>query len=188
MSQRRSRLLPFLALVLCLGAAALYAAPYVAFARLSTAARNGDEQALNGLVDFPAFRESLKGEVSGAVDRGLSVHGRRNPLGALGGMLAGAASNYVVNTLVTPHGIAALVRGARSAREAARGDDSASSTDGQKHDAGVELKKGYEGPGTFVVHVTEKDGGKERVALVMTRSGLWSWKLSGVRLGGPREE
>jgi hypothetical protein len=187
MSQRRSRLVPFLALVLCLGAAWLFAAPYVAFARLSTAAKNGDEQALKGLVDFPAVRESLRSELSGAVDRGLSVHGRRNPLGALGGVLAGAASSYVVNTVATPHGIAALVRGARSAKDAARGDDSASAGE-EKHDSPVVLRKGYEGLNTFVVHVTEKDGGKERAALVMSRDGFSSWKLTGVRLGGPRED
>lgn len=182
MSQRRSRIVPFFALLLCLGAGYLFATPYIAFARLGTAAKSGDEQALKTLVDFPSFRESLKSEVSGAVDRQLSINGHHNPLGALGGMLAGAASNYVVNSLITPHGIAALVRGARSAKEAARGDDSTSSND-EKHDSPVVLKKGYEGLNTFVVHVTDKDSGKERVALVMTRDGIASWKLSGVRLG-----
>jgi hypothetical protein len=182
MSQRRSRFAPFLALVLCLAAGWLYASPYVAFARLGTAAKNGDEQALQGLVDFPSFRESLKGEVSGAVDRGLSIHGHRNPLGALGGVLAGAASNYVVSSLVTPHGIAALVRGAHSAKDAARGDETDASGEKRK-DSPVVLRKGYEGLNTFVVHVSEKDSGKERVALVMTRDGLSTWKLSGVRLG-----
>jgi hypothetical protein len=186
MSQRRSRLVPFLALVLCLAAGWLYAAPYLAFARLGTAARNGDEQALQGLVDFPSFRASVKSEVSGMVDRELSPGGRRNPLGALGGMLAGAASSYVVSSLVTPHGIASLVRGARSAREATRSGDSASQSE-KKHDSPVELRKGYEGLSTFVVHVTEKDSGKERVALVMTRDGLSTWKLSGVRLGNAHE-
>ena len=182
MSKRRSRFVPFVALCLCLGAAYVYFSPYVAFARLKSAAQNGDEQAMSALVDFPAVRESVTGEVSGAVEHSLSFGGRARALGGLGGAIAGALSSRVVNTLVTPHGIAALVKGGRSARDAAR-DDDAGTSDEPKHESSVKLSEGYEGPNTFVVHLGDKASGKERVALVMTRQGIASWRMTGVRLG-----
>jgi len=191
MSKRRSRLVPFLALALCLGAAYLYFSPYIAFARLKSAAQSGDEQALSALVDFPAVRASVTGEVSGAVSNTFSLGGRARGLGSVAGALAGALSANVVNSLVTPQGIAGLVKGARSARDAARGDDDGdASDDGEKapHDSPVATTQGYEGPNTFVVHLAEKKNGKERAALVLTRQGLASWRMTGVRLGGgPRD-
>ncbi|HET6764500.1 MAG TPA: DUF2939 domain-containing protein [Longimicrobiaceae bacterium] len=185
MSKRRNRLVPFLALALCLGAAYLYFSPYIAFARLKSAAQKGDEQALSALVDFPAVRASVTGEVSGAVSSRLSFGGRARGLGNVAGALAGALSSNVVNALVTPQGIAGVVKGARSAREAARGDGDASD-DGDKprHDSPVKTSQGYEGPNTFVVHLAEKESGKERAALVLTRQGLASWRMTGVRFGG----
>jgi hypothetical protein len=187
MSKRRNRLVPFLALVLCLGAAYLYFSPYIAFARLKMAAQKGDEQALSALVDFPAVRESVTGEVSHAVGSKLALGGRARGLGGIAGAFAGALSSHVVNTLVTPQGIAGLVKGARSARDAARdaarGDGDADEGDKPKGGSPVSTRQGYEGPNTFVVHLADKESGKERAALVLTRQGLASWRMTGVRLG-----
>lgn len=167
-----------MALVLCLAGAYLYFSPYIAFARLKSAAQKGDEQALQTLVDFPAFRESIRTEVAGSVDRNLG-HG---PLGSLGSAFAGVATSYVANALVTPRGIAGLVRGSRSGADALKGERSDGDAAGE-HDARVKVSRGYEGLSTFAVHVRDARSGKANVTLLMTRAGVASWKLSGVRLG-----
>jgi hypothetical protein len=181
MSNRRSRIVPLFALALCLGAAYVYFSPYVAFARLKLAAGSGDEQALRALVDFPAVRESVKGEVSGAVGRTLSLGGRVRGLGGIAGAAAGVLSSHVVDALVTPQGISALVKGGRSVKDAAR--DAGGGSQGGGGAPAVTTTQGYEGPNTFVVHLAERGSGKERASLVLTRSGIVSWRMTGVRMG-----
>jgi hypothetical protein len=185
MSKRRSRFVPLLALALCLGGAYVYFSPYIAFQRLKWAAGSGDEQALSGLVDFPSVRSSLKGEVSGMVNRELSFGGRVHGLGGLGGAIAGALSSRVVDAVVTPRGISALVKGGHTVRDAAKG---AAGEDSGGGSPAVTASQGYEGPNTFVVHLADKASGKERASIVLSRSGVASWRMTGVRFGAHHEE
>jgi hypothetical protein len=144
--------------------------------KLQKAAKAGDTQALNEMVDFPALRESVKQNVRGAV---AGVTGRRqNPLGVLGGILAGAVAGPVVDAVVTPQGVSALVEGVRPGERRESG-----ARDGVRA-PNLKVKRGYEGMDLFVVHFIDKDNGKERMALLLRRQGLIHWRLSGVRVPG----
>src|SRR5256885_3284520 len=49
---------------LCVAAAGLlYASPYIALHQIGKAVERRDAQALSGYVDFPALRESIKGQM-----------------------------------------------------------------------------------------------------------------------------
>jgi hypothetical protein len=145
--------------------------------QLQDAARKCDNQAMNELVDFPALRESVKQNVSGAV---AGVTGRRqNPLGVLGGILAGAVAGPVVDAVVTPQGVSALVEGVRPGER----HSSSGTRDGVRA-PNLKVKRGYEGMDLFVVHFVDKDNGRERMALLLRRQGLIHWRLSGVRVPG----
>jgi len=176
MAQKRSSFSTLLVLAVLFAGVWLYFTPYLALNKLQKAARLGDEQAMAELVDFPALRESVKGNVRSAVEH--SVGRERNPIGVLGGILAGAVAGPVVDAVVTPQGIAALTEGERPGqRRRADGDSRLRVKD-------VKVKRGYEGFDLFVVHFVSKDDGHERMALLLRRDGIAHWRLSGVRIPG----
>jgi len=177
MAQKRSSFSTLLVLAVLFAGVWLYFTPYVAINKLQKAARQGDEQAMAELVDFPALRESVKGNVRGVVEH--SVGRSHNPLGVLGGILAGAVAGPVVDAVVTPQGIAALTEGERPGQHRGGSDG-----DDRLRVKNVKVKRGYEGFDLFVVHFVSKDDGKERMALLMRREGITHWRLSGIRLPG----
>jgi len=175
MAKKRSAFSSLFILAVVFAAVWMYFTPYLAMSRLQKAAKAGDTEALNELVDFPALRESVKTNVRSAVEN--SVSRSHNPIAVLGGLLAGAVASPIVDTFVTPSGIAALTEGERPGSRH-EGADSAA----RVRVRNVKVKRGYESLDLFVVHFVEKDSGKERLALLLHRDGLTHWKLTGIRL------
>ena len=180
MAQKRSSFSTLLVLAVLFAGVWLYFTPYLALNKLQKAARQGDEQAMAELVGFPALRESVKGNVRSAVAN--SVGRERNPIGVLGGLLAGAVAGPVVDAVVTPQGIAALTEGERPGRR--RSADGGS----RVRVKDVKVKRGYEGFDLFVVHFVSKENGHERMALLLRREGIAHWRLSGIRVPGARAD
>jgi hypothetical protein len=174
MAKKRSGFSSLLVLAVLFGAVWMYFTPYLAMNRLQKAAKAGDTEALNELVDFPSLRESVKTNVRSAVEN--SVSHSHNPFAVLGGLLAGAVASPLVDAFVTPSGIAALTEGERPGQH--RG---ANSGDGV-HVKNVKVERGYESLDVFAVHFVDRDSGKERMALLLHRDGLFHWKLNGIRL------
>lgn len=177
--RKRSSLAPFAFLALLFAGVWLYFTPWLALRKIQAAAERGDAETLNEMVDFPAFRESVKQGVRTAVSREITQSDEtNNPFAALGGMIAGALVGPMVDAFVTPEGIAALTNGIRPDSD----KDGAGSGDRERTiDPDVEIKRGYESVDRFVVHFVDEKSGDEKVALVMRRDGLADWKLSGVR-------
>ncbi|HEX6748903.1 MAG TPA: DUF2939 domain-containing protein [Longimicrobium sp.] len=179
MAKKRSAFSSLLILAVLFGALWMYFTPYLAMSRLQKAAKEGDTETLNELVDFPALRESVKTNVRSAVEH--SVGRRGNPLGVLGGLLAGAVASPLVDAFVTPSGIAALTQGERP------GSHRDGHSDARVRVKDVKVKRGYEGVDLFVVHFVGKNDGAERMALLLRRDGLIHWRLSGIRLPAARD-
>jgi Protein of unknown function (DUF2939) len=177
MAKRRSGLSSLMLLAVLFAGVWLYFTPYLAMNKLQKAAKAGDAQAMNELVDFPSLRESVKQNVRTAVSN--EVGGRsRGALGALGGLLAGALAGPVVDAFVTPDGIAALTEGSRPGSR--RGDAIDSLAHERSKD--VKVKRGYESVDLFVIHFVNRSDDREKMALVMHRDGLTHWRLTGIRL------
>jgi Protein of unknown function (DUF2939) len=183
MAQKRSSFSTLLVLAVLFAGVWLYFTPYLAMNKLQKAARQGDEQAMAELVDFPALRESVKGNVRSAVEH--SVGRSRNPIGVLGGILAGAVAGPVVDAVVTPQGIAALTEGERPGRRREGSDADGGSRVRVKN---VKVKRGYESFDLFVVHFVDKNDGREKMALLMRREGITRWRLSGIRIPGAQAD
>jgi len=96
--------------------AAGFGTPFLTVNSLVAAARAGDEVALERLIDFPAFRESLKDELTARLvtEARADPEVRDNPLGGLGMMLAPMLVGGAVDTLVNAPTIAAMVRTAET--------------------------------------------------------------------------
>lgn len=167
------------AVVVC---AVVYAAsPLLAARGLVQAAKAGDEAGLERHVDFPAFRASLKEELSGRLMGELSGGDRR--LAALGMVFGKALVEGAVDSLVTPQTIAVMVQEgeAPSPRQVVEAE-----TKPDEPKSRVRQSWGYRDLNTFAVTLTRDDKPDEQVALLMTRRNLVQWKLSAVDLSRPQ--
>ena len=178
-----SRILGVLIVIgLVLAGAAYAGSPLWAFEQLKDAARSGDRDRLEALVDFPAVRENLKHEVdSKVVKLAREASGVSFPavmaLGRLGAMLGDRA----VDKLVTPQAISAMVTEGRSPR---RRTDQANQ-DGSQAEAPPprpSVHYAYLSPDRFRVALSPADQPDVAVALIMERHGLFSWRVEEIEL------
>ncbi len=152
-------------------AAWLYVSPRLAVKHLRDAARTGDVEALNQLVDFPLVRENLKADLKASLLESTSQRDNANALGtALGAGLGGLMVDGLVNQFVSPSGIAALVR-----------YGSIDSTRIQREPPLVTTMR-YRDASTFAVTVRNLERPvSDTLALILRRSGI-SWRLVRVEI------
>ena len=142
------------AAILGLALVACFISPFVAAQRLIRAARMGDVAGLEQTVDFPAFRASLK-------------------------MLAPSLVEGAVDGLVTPEGVAAMVRSGDKPRpeKPVPAADTPAAPKERIHQSWA-----YRGVNRFAVTLTRDDRPDDPLVLIMERRGPLSWKLAGVDL------
>jgi len=172
----------WLAAALALGLLAWTAAgPYMTIRAIGDAVQARDAQALAAQVDFPALRSSLKVQLADRIVREAGAGAGDNPLAAFGLAVATGLAGGLVDAMVTPAGLGAMMEGRRtwdrvntgppaSGRDAS--DDAARRPlDGAEHR--------FESLSRFTAAVHD-DAGRP-VVFVLTRQGL-RWKLSDIRL------
>ena len=169
-----------LALGLVAVAGAYLAIPILTVRALVQAAETGDEAALARLVDFPAFRESLKDELTARLmaEAQADPDLRDSALGGLGMMLAPMLVGGAVDALVNAPALAAMVRTA----DAPEPTDLTRDAPAEKEDSNIRQSYGYRGLNTFVLSLTDPDRPTETLKLLLKRDGLFGWKLAGVDL------
>ncbi|MGB8702745.1 MAG: DUF2939 domain-containing protein, partial [Thermosynechococcaceae cyanobacterium] len=90
----------------------LYASPYLTLYQMYQAAERNDVQSVAAFVDFPALRESVKTNLRTVMARETTQS--QNPLlGLLGTAISGFVLDPVIDSVVTPSGVAALLEGQR---------------------------------------------------------------------------
>lgn len=157
------------------------ASPVLAGQALIRAARTGDERALERLVDFPSLRASLKQEIN----EELASRFRRDPrvadsgLGGLGLILAPMLMSGAVDAVVTPQGVAAMVRTGEAPDPANRTPADKADKD---HRDDIHQSWGYRGFDTFAITLTRRDDPERHLALLLDRRGLFGWKLAAIDL------
>jgi hypothetical protein len=113
----KSKLWGGVAIAVILLAALWYVlSPFQAFASLAEAARVGDRNKLEAGVDFPAVREGLKEQLNARLTTALSTDSSlsKGPFGALGALLGPTVVDQVVDSAVTPDGVAAIIRSGKA--------------------------------------------------------------------------
>lgn len=160
------------------------AAPAFAARSLIRAAKAGDAERLEQLVDFPALRQSLKDELTAE----LAAHLRRDPrtagddLGGLGLILAPMLLSGAVDAVVTPEVVAQMVTTAEAPDPTVR--DRPEPGDAADQGDDIHQAWGYRDLDAFAVTLTDRDHPDQRLALIMERRGLFEWKLAAVDLQG----
>ena len=177
-------------LIIRLGGAAVavfvlaYAAsPLLAARSLVQAAKTGNEQALERQVDFPAFRASLKDELSARMVSEMRKDDRLGGLSGLGMLLAPTLVSGAVDAFVTPQAIAVMVQEGQAPKpDLAKVEPDVGPKPESKK---VRQSWGYRDLDTFAVTLTRDDQPDEQVSLLMKRRNLFGWKLAGIDLSAP---
>jgi Protein of unknown function (DUF2939) len=169
----RSRI--FVTVGLAVAAVWIFFTPYLAVRGMKSAAVARDAAKLGDYVNFPALKESLKGSLNAKLASTVSKDVSGNQFGALGAAIASAMLSPMIDALVTPESLALLMKGDKPV--AGRGADNSNT-----NDADVDVSMSYETVDRFVVTARKKGDSGEPVGLVFLRDGLFSWKLSAIRL------
>ena len=168
----------FAVLGLCIVAAlaGYIASPYFAFHQLQRAANAGDRDGLEATVDFPAVRDDFKAQLNTAFmakmqsDPGM----KDNPFAAVGMLLVPAVIGRVIDSYITPQGIALMVAKARTPQQGARPSDG---------DSGhIRSHSGYVSLDRFQAVVSNDAHPDQSLTFVMERRGLVTWKLIRIAL------
>jgi choline dehydrogenase-like flavoprotein len=164
-----------LAIVLLLGAWVL--SPVFAMQALTRAAEQGDEAALERLVDFPAVRQSLKDELNARMMAEMrNGESEIDPAWAGVGMLLGPAIvSGAIDAVITPQGVATMVRTAE-APEPADVLNRPEASPGETEDD-VRKSWTYRGANRVEVRLTTTDRPDQPLILNMDRNGLFGWRL-----------
>lgn len=154
----------------------LYQTPYRAIDRLEEAAQKRDAATLNQSIDFPAVRESLKVSLSDSLSSNLLGQATDSGMKAFAGLFAAAMLKPVIDSLVTPEGVALLLK--------ADIPDPKSASTAQPDTSGREdytVRKEYDGLNRFRMTVSRKSPAVT-VQFVLERVGLADWKLREVTI------
>lgn len=152
-----------------------YYSPYAAVKAMRDAAETGDAVLLSHYVDFPSVRESLKSSLNAKLAAETIKNKSSNPFEAFGTAIATAFVNQLIDTLATPQGLAAMMKGEKSKITQREPTTFSGST------SPVIVDMSYAGLNCFLVKVSKKNDEHEEVNLEFTRAGLLNWQLSAVR-------
>ncbi len=161
-------------------AATSFASPWWTLNRLRAAVERHDAEGVSAEVDFPALRDSVKSQLFGSIARDAGT----NAFAAIGQAFARAVADPLVDAIVSPAGVAAMVEhGKVSIAKPTR--DAGTPAAEPPRDKPPQHKPPQHKP-HYALHyrgwrhfaVTAEDGG----SFVFRRAGLWSWKLAGIEL------
>jgi len=157
------------------------AGPYLTIRAIGNAVQARDEVALAKQVDFPALRGSLKAQLADRIVRGTDDLVQDNPLAAFGRTVATGLAGGLVDAMVTPAGLGAIMEGTRTWDRMGSGPrpsgNEAAAEAGPRPLQDAEHR--FESPSRFTATVHDASG--RPVVFVLTRKGL-NWKLSDIRL------
>jgi len=161
---------------------AYFGSPFLTVRALVAAAKTGDEAALERLVDFPAFRDSLKDELTARLmaEAQADPRVRDSGLGGLGMIFGPMLVGGAVDALVNAPTVASMVRSAEVPDPTRRDTQTAPADDGGSDD--IRQSYGYRDPNTFAVRLTDIERPTQTLKLLLTRQGLFDWKLTGIDL------
>ena len=146
----------------------VYFSPYISAYQLKRAAETNDIDAMKDRVDFPALRESLKDIAHDEIAKAQATESKENLL---------AASNSLIDAMMTPMNLARLMRGEKFVGTVA---EFGNPKPGVGSPGSVGSAMAYQSLNRFAVRLTNLAELNGSVVLALTRSGL-GWKLTSIR-------
>lgn len=153
--------------------------PLYAMQALKSAAERGDETALERLVDFPAVRQGLKDDLNARMLAEIqSGHDGLDPgMAGLGLLLGPALVSGAVDAVITPRGVATLVRTAEAPDPADALTSRGNTVEPANSAPDLRRSWTYRGANRVEIRLSRADDAEQRVTLNMDRQGLFGWRL-----------
>lgn len=146
---------------------------------MKKAIENRDAEALSEYIDYPSLRESLKANLNAKIFGEIAKMKNDNFFGVLGTTMAAILINPIIDAFVTPESLAMLMKGEKPKLN---GSECSSKKEFHSENSNVEISRSYRGFSRFVVKVKQKDSSEEPIEFIFKRNGLFSWKLSALRI------
>jgi hypothetical protein len=167
----RKSLIAAAVLVAALVVAAYVLSPFLLLRSLSDAVKNNDQAAIAGDVDFPAIRDGLKQQLHSYLQTRAAPR-KHNAFSNLLLQLAPAIGNQVIDAIITPDGVATILR-----------QHTASPTSGTS--SRPELWHGsfsWESPDHLRATYANARHPDQPIALDLECRGLFRWQVTGLIL------
>lgn len=193
----RKKLLVTGGIVVAILISCYFASPYWTLYRLKRAVDQNDAIFVADHVDFPLFRESLKGALTASLAKEAAKDDAEG-FEALGAAFGALMLGPMIDSLVTPEGLIQMMQG--RGLDAMQDEDTGTpeigaqpaAADSQERDeseGAMDVSSmGYETLNRFVVTLAGEPEAspsleKKTVTLLLSRRGLTGWTLSGIRIG-----
>ncbi len=158
--------------------------PLLAANALRDATQSGNADRLQRLVDFPAVRESLKGQLNALIMESMrdDPELRDNPFAGFAAVLAPAIVNQAVDGYVTPDGLARMMQAEPPAQAVGPSEAPVAPSLGRNAMPGkAAIKHGYRDLDTYAITSTSADAAAS-FSFILHRQGLFGWKLARIEL------
>jgi hypothetical protein len=177
MKKKTKWLLAITALILLALLAFVAAGPWLAINGIRNVVASGNYGELWRFVDFDRLRDNLRPQIQEKIARGIIEHaGTGSTTDAITGV-TDLISKPAIDAMVSPVGVATLLRGTALIRQVTGDKDAAGKA--RAVDPLKEAKSGYVSPSLFTATVHNAEG--QPVVFEFSRTGL-SWKLTGIDL------
>lgn len=156
----------------------LYLTPYFAVREMRAAAESGDEARFSEHINYRVLKANMKADFNAKLQNEMAKQTSSNALSSFGANFASAFVNPLIDTLVTPQSMAAILSGRRMRlQENPAQADSRSAAQRE-----TDVVSRYESLNRFIVAVKRTASNDAPVELIFEREGLATWKVIAIRL------
>ena len=167
---------------------AYYAAsPWLTVNKLKQAFEKKDTRQIEKIVDFPELREDFKEVAKATVMKNAAKELEGNPFAALGMMMANALIDPLIDSVISPAGLQALLStGEMSVQPSDVLNENnswlskESTTEEFKPSPDLSVKMNYTDLNGFKIELSNKKVIAEPISLFMEREGFADWKVTGI--------
>lgn len=150
------------------------ASPFFTIANIKTAIVEQDSEKFSDNIDFPIFRQNLKNRFNRAMMENIGEEIRGNPLAAIAAGFATKMADGVVDSFVTPNGLARLMEGKKPSISRSRRNSAANKNPPKRDDLFKNARYAYDSLNKFSIWVPTDMG--DEIRFILQRDGF-SWKL-----------
>ena len=167
---------------------AYYAAsPWLTVNKLKQAFEKKDTRQIEKIVDFPELREDFKEVAKATVMKNAAKELEGNPFAALGMMMANALIDPLIDSVISPAGLQALlstgemsVQPSDVLNENNSWSSKESTTEEFNPSPDLSVKMNYTDLNEFKIELSNKKVIAEPISLFMEREGFADWKVTGI--------
>lgn len=150
------------------------ATPFFTVSHIKTSIVEKDSDKLSENVDFPVFRQNLKKQFNTAMMKNVGAELSNNPFAAIAAGFATNMVDGVVDSFVTPSGLATLMEGKKPSLSGSRRNNPSNTDQANRDDLFKNARYSYDSFSRFSIYVPTDTG--DEIRFILQRDGL-SWKM-----------